>query len=314
MSSGGMNIAQAGLVEPLLSTHVRGYRNSQFVAVKIAPLVAIPNRSMRVVRFGKEDFRRIQTRRAPGGATARVQFGYASDPVSLPQDSLAAPVPVETAQEAQKIPGFDLARIHVDRVMNTFGLGREIDVATKVRNPATYDASNKVTLSGTSKWSDEESNPKADVDAARDVIRRRIGQRPNVLTLGPAVFGALTRHPKIKEQFKYTSADSITADMLARYFEVAEVVVGDAVYLPDTATDDAVASDVWGNDAVLAYVNRAGDYMSPSFGYLYQLQGYPLVETPYYDPNTKSWVYTVTNEEQHYITGADAGFLIKDAA
>lgn len=310
----GMNPQQAAVIEPILSTHARGYRNAQYIFSRLAPIVDIPNRSMRVIRFGKEDFRKVNTRRAPGAATGRIQYGYASDPVSLPQDSLEAVVPVENQQEAEKVPGFDLAKISVNRVLNIFGLNMEIDVATRARDLNTYAAGNKATLAGTSQWSHADSDPGKEIDDAKDAIRRKIGQQPNVLVLGPAVRKALKRHAKIKEQFKYTSSDSVTLAMLAEYFEVDEVVSGDAVYLPDTAADSDAAIDIWGKDAILAYVNRdAGDYQSPSYAYTYRLKGCPFVETPYPERNAKSWIYPVTDEEAPYITGAEAGFLFKNA-
>lgn len=311
----GMNPQQAAVIEPILSTHARGYRNAQYVYSRLAPIVDIPNRSMRIIRFGKEDFRKVNTRRAPGAATGRIQYGYASDPVALPQDSLEAVVPNETGEEAKKVPGFDLAKISVNRVLNVFQLNLEIEVATKARDAATYGANNKLTLAGDDQWSDPGSDPGAAIDDGKDQIRRMIGLRPNVLMLGPAVAKALSRHPKIKEQFKYTSSDSVTLAMLAQYFQVQEVVSGDAVYLPDTAADADPASDIWGKDAILAYVNRdAGDYLSPSYAYTYRLKGCPYVETPYQERNAKSWIYPVTDEEASYVTGAEAGFLFKNAA
>lgn len=311
--SGAMTTGQAAVIEPILTEHARGYTNSEMVAARLFPVVDIPNRSMRVIRFGKEDFRRVQTRRAPGAATGRLEFGYASDPVSLPQDSLEAVVPTETQEEAAKVPGFDLGRISVDRVLAMAKLGVEIDSAGLARNPATYAAGNKLLLSGSSRWNDDASKPKDDVDAARDVVRRQIGRKPNVLMLGSPVASALQRHARIKEQFKYTSADSVTVQMLARYFDIDEVVVGEGVYLPDTAADDAAAQDIWGNDAILAYVNKGKDYQSPSFGYNYRLKGYPIVEAPYHERNRKSWIYPVTWEERPYVTGGEAGFLFQNA-
>lgn len=309
-----MNLQQAAVVEPILSTHARGYRNAQFIYPILAPIVDIPSRSTRIIKFGKEDFRKVNTRRAPGAATGRIQYGYASDPVSLPQDSLEAVVPNETADEAAKVPGFDLARISVDRVLNVFGLNLEIEVATKARDLATYPAANKATLAGSSQWSHADSDPGKDVDTAKDVIRRMIGLRPNLLVLGPDAMTALRRHPKIREQFKFTSSDTVTAAQLAEYFQVAEVISGDGVYLPDTAADTDPAQDIWGKDAILAYVNKnASDYLSPSFAYTYRLKGCPFVETPYPERNSKSWMYPVTDEEAPYITGTEAGFLFKNA-
>jgi len=56
------------------------------------------------------------------------------------------------------------------------------------------------------------------INAGSQVIRRSIGRRPNTLIISAEVFDALKEHPEVQDQFKYTSAESITTAMLARYF------------------------------------------------------------------------------------------------
>lgn len=307
-----MTTRQAQVIDPILTTHARGYENAEFIGTELLPNVDIPNRSMKVIRFGKEAFRRyVDTRRAPGAETKRLQFGYAADPVSLNQESLAALVPVELQQNAQAVPGIDLAAVSIKSVQDVIGLGREVEIAQMVRDPARYDANHKLRLTGDDRWSDPSSSPSVDMDEARDNVRRSIGRYPNTLALGPSVFKALKQHPRIKEQFKYTSADSITTAMLAQYFDIERVLVGKAVALPETASDDVLADDVWGDDAVLAFVPQASNFLVPSFGYTYRLGGYPIVEQPYYEQGRKSWVYPVTEEYRPYVTGQEAGFLFQ---
>lgn len=309
----GMTPAQAGVVDVVLTNYARGYSNQEFIATRLAPNVDVPARNIRLLKFGKEGFRKLNTRRAPGSPILTVQYGYASDPIALLQDALQGLVPVETQEEAAKVPGIDLGQQAVQMVLDQLDLGFEVDTAQMVRNPANYGANNKVALAGASRWTDANSDPKKDVDDAKEAVRRQVGRYPNKLILGAVVFNALTNHPKIKEQFKYTSADSITEAMLARYFNLEEVIVGKAVYLPDGVADASPATDIWGNDAVLAYVPKGANWMVPSFAYTYRLRGYPHVETPWYDRDIKSWKYPTTQERRPYLVGADAGFLIQSA-
>lgn len=314
MTTRVLNQRTAAVIDPILSTHARGYRNSTFIASALFPRVSIPNRSMLVIKFGKEAFRKLNTRRAPGSATKRVQYGYASDPVALVQDSLEGIVPTEHQQEAEKVPGIDLGAGAVNMVLDVLDLNIEVDSAAIARNAANYDANHKLVLAGADRWADPDSDPKGDIDAAKEAIRRSIGRYPNTLGLGPNAGNALKNHPKIKEQFKYTSKDSISTDMLAAYFDVEKVVIGAAVYLPETASDADMANDVWGDDALLAYVPATGDnFQVPSYGYTYELQGYPQVEQPYYERPIKSWVYPTTVERRPILTGAEGGFLFQNA-
>lgn len=309
-----MNTAQARVIDPILSTHAQGYRNATMIGHLILPIADIPQRGARVLRFGKDSFRKLNTRRAPGGEYQAIQYGYADNPVALHQDALAARVPFENLDEASRVPGIDLARGSIDLVLDVIALGREIEVANLVRNPAKYAANNKASLAGADKWSDPDSDPAGDIREAKEQVRRRIGRYPNLLTLSPPVAAALKEHPKIKAQFKYTSSDSVTLKMLAQFFEIDEVIEGSAVYLDENADDDADAKDVWGNDAILSYRATGSNYQVPSFGYTYRLKGHPQIMKPYSDNTTDSWVYRVKEDWSPEMSGMDAGFLFQSPA
>ncbi len=126
-------------------------------------------------------------------------------------------------------------------------------------------------------------------------------------------FRALKVHPKIVERFKYTTAESITAKMLAGLFDLEEFAVGRATYLDDPASD-APFKEAWGDDAVLAYVPSESAAMDqPSYGYTYTLTGHPFVENQRWDGDVRSWLYGVTYERQPVLTGIASGFLFKNA-
>lgn len=308
------NQRTAAVIDPILSTHARGYRNLEFIAHMLFPRVTIPVRSMRVIRFGKEAFRMLNTRRAPGADKQRVQYGYASDPVALVQDALEGLVPFEHQEEASMVPGIDLGRGAVNMVLDVIDLNHEYAAAQLARDASNYDANHKLALTGTDRWTNAASDPLADVQAANEAIRRSIGRYANTLTLGPTAFNAARSHEKVKEQFKYTSKDSITAEMLAAYFDVKKVLVGKAVYLPENATDDDLATDVWGDDVILSYVPETeNNFQVPSYGYTYELNGYPQVEQPYAERKNDSWIYPTKTERQTYLTGAEGGFLLQNA-
>ena len=309
-----LNTRTAQVISPILSNHARGYRNASFVSHVLFPRVSIPNRSMSVLKFGKEAFRKLNTRRAPGTNVKRVQYGFDAGTVSLVQDALEGVVPIEHQQEAEKVPGIDLGSNAVNMVLDVVDLGLEYEAAQIARSAANYDANHKLALTGADRWTSETSDPGKDIGDASEMIRRFTGRRPNTLMLGPTSAQALKNNAKIKDQFKWVSKDSITLEMLAAYFQLERVVTGDAVYLPETADDSVAATDVWGDDAILAWVpTTGGTYMVPSYGYTYELMGYPQVEQPYYDRPSKSWIYPTTTERKPYLVGADAGFLFQNA-
>lgn len=306
----GLGLSQARLVEPVLSNFARGYTNASMVADSLFPHVTIGPRGAKVLRFGKDCWRLMNASRAPGAQKKRVQYGFDAGSVSLVQEALEGLVPVEMMEEAARVPGVDLGMGAAQMVMDILLLNKEVESARLATDPKNYASGNTVALGGTDQWSSGNSHPEQDVLEWKETIRRQIGRYPNTMLLSPDVFGALKIHPLIKQQFIHTSAQSVTTDMLAALFDMEKVVVGKAVYLPEQAGDTDLASDVWSNCVVLAWVPTGHSlYRVPSYGYTYMLSGMPAVETPYWQNENDSWVYPVKYERRAYLTGADAGFL-----
>lgn len=303
---------QARVVDPILSAVARGYRSPKAaVANVLFPIVTVGLRAGRIISFGPDDFKLVNTARAPGANTKRIQFGYAGENYSLVDYRLEGAVPNELQEEASNGPGIDLSSNAVRRVQNTMALEREKQAADLARNEARYGAGNKETLSGTSQWSDPASDPFTDIMDGKESIRAKIGERPNVLTLGPKVLTALRTHPKVLDRLS-TASDRppATLQQLQALFELQQIVEGEAVY-----HDGSQFQDVWGKDAILAFTTPASmqEMGSPSFGYTYQLEGRPMVEEGYEERNANSWFYPVTDAYQPVLAGATAGFLFKSA-
>jgi Phage major capsid protein E len=306
--------AQARVVDPVLSTVAQGYQNNEMVAGNLFPVVPVGLRGGNIITFGKEAFMLYGSQRAPGENTKRVAFGYAGAPYALVDYSLEGVVPSEVSQEAANGPGIDLGQGAIFSVSAIMALRLEKQAADIARNAASYAATNKSTKSGTSQWSDFSgvSDPIADIETAKEAIRAATGKRPNTIVMGASVMAKLRQHPKVIDRIKYTGRDVATPELLASLFGVARVVVGDAIYSNDAGT---AFTDVWGKDVVVAYT-EIGSMASnglPSYGYTYQLNGYPMVEEPYYDRSAKSWVYPVTRVEAPVLASASAGYLITNA-
>lgn len=308
-----MSTSQARATDVVLSNVARGFKNAELIGMSLFPVVPVGQRGGKIITFGKEDFALYSTARAPGANTKRVQFGYSDASYALESHSLEGLVPYELMEEAQAVPDINMGSMAVYKTQNIIMSRLEFAQATLATNAANYPAANKATLAGTSQWSDFSgvSDPIKDIETAKEAVRRQIGRRPNTVVLGASVFASTKQHPKVVERMKYTGRDVATVDLLAALFGVERVVVGEAVY-----TDNAGAmQDMWGKAVVLAYTNMSGvaDAGSPTFGYTYRLTGYPMVESPYAERNSKSWIYPVTDEVAPVIAGASAGYLISGA-
>lgn len=307
--------AQARVIDPILTAIARAAAmQSSPVADILFPIVPVGARGGRVISFGNEDFRLISSARAPGANTKRVQFGYTSGAYFLTDYSLEGSVPIEILQEGLAVPTINHATVAITKVRNMMALEREKQCADLALNAALYGANNKLTLTSTDRWDQYDqaaSDPIADIQAAREAIRAQIGVRPNVLTLGPKVLTALRSHPKILDRLS-TSTDRSPATLaqLQALLEIETVVEGGMIFHNGTAF-----VDVWGTYAHLAYTppRSLAEMGSPSFGYTYQLEEYPVAEEQYYERNEKTWYFPVTDARQPVLAGASAGFLFTTA-
>lgn len=304
------------VVDPILTTHVQGYRAPMEVGHLLFPPVPVYVSGGKVLEFGKEAFKAYAAGRAPGAATKRITFGYEGKTFALIQEALESPVPREWMRDARAVPGIDLGTRAVNLTMRTLKLNLERDRAGIATDASTYDADHKVTLAGATKWSADTGKPLTDIDEAKDAVRASCGVRPNVGILGPEAWTAAKNNPQVLSRI-YRDGDGqdfgpITLDQFRRVVGLDKLEVGEAI----TADDDGAFTDIWGNAMVLGYVpqSTSPQQEEPSYGYTYTMSGHPLVEEAYFDRNTKSWIYGVTYERAPVLTGITSGFLIDQPA
>lgn len=308
-----MSVQQARVVDPVLTEVARGYVNQQRVGRVLFPRVEVAARGGQILQFGKEAFRKLNMRRAPGAMTQRISFGYEGDPYVLVQDSVDVPLPREIMQDATKVPGVDMGKRATNLAMDQMTLGLEIEQAQLASNPDNYSPNNKMALTGSDKWDDPNSNPEQDVSEAKEAVRRFCGVEPNRMILPNPALKALKFHPKIVDRFKYTGSESITTKMLANLFDLDEVAVAKGVYMDQNADEDAPFKDIWGNNVILAYTPlEPKGVEEPSFGYTYALMNHPFIEKPVWENAVKSWVYGATYDRLPVLAGAEAGFLFQN--
>ena len=308
---GQQTLAQARVIDPILSEIAQGYQNAEMVGMNLFPYVPVQQRGGKIISFSKEDFALYNTARAPGANTRRVQFGYTAGNYTLEQHALEAVAPWEHQQESSRVAGIQLASMAVRKTQNIIALRLEKAQADLATTAASYVASNKITLSGTAQWSHADSKPSDAIETAKDAIRAQIGRRGNTVLMGAAVWKSLRQHPAIIDRIKYTGRDVVTTDLLAALWGVDRVIVGDSVF----ADESGALADVWGKFVVVAYtkLGSVADQGEPSYGYTYRLDGAPYVEQGYQDRNAKSDIYPVTDEVAPVLTAPLSGYLISAA-
>lgn len=316
-----MTLAEIRLKQnPILTSLLLGMGQGSFAAEKLFPRLPQSLSSVMLAKVGDERFRKYNLRRAPGAPTKRVDIKYDGSTYTVEQYSVEVPIPRELLRESDESRRLnvgnylDISRIAMVTANDILALDYEIEVATLATTPATYAAGHVVALAAGTKWSADTGAPVDDIEAGHNLIRKKIGRRANKLTLSADAHQALKNNIQVRSYLPDSQLGGPTLDQLKNILNVKEIVIGDAVWKDET--DQGL--DVWGNNAVLAYVpeisNNGGDISlaEPGFGFTNVIEGHPFAETPYYDNGAKSWIYGATYERRPNVAYNTAAVLFQN--
>lgn len=306
---------------PILSSLLLGMGQGTYVAEKLFPRLPQALNGMTLAQLGDERFRRYNLRRAPGTATKRVEIKFEGKTYTVEQYSVEVPIPREFLREADESRKLnvgnylDISKIAMSTANDILGLDYELEVAGLATDPASYASGHVQALAAGTKWSAVSGTPVTDILAASNIIRKKIGKRPNKLTLSADSEQALITNAEVKSYLPSTQMGPATLEQLKVILKVEEIVVGDAVWKDGSD----VGQDVWGNNAILAYVPKIGgngtsevSLAEPGFGFTNVLEGHPFSETPYFEAGLKSWIYGATYERRANVAYNTAGFLFQN--
>lgn len=316
-----MTLAEIRLKQnPILSSLLLGMGQGSFAAEKLFPRLPQSLSSVMLAKVGDERFRKYNLRRAPGAPTKRIDIKYDGSTYTVDQYAVEVPIPRELLREADESRRLnvgnylDISRIAMVTANDILALDYEIEVATLATTPATYAAGHVVALAAGTKWSADTGTPVDDIESAHNLIRKKIGRRANKLTLSADAHVALKNNIQVRSYLPDSQLGGPTLDQLKNILNVKEIVIGDAVWKDET--DQGL--DVWGNNAVLAYVpeisNNGGDISlaEPGFGFTNVIEGHPFAETPYFEPGSKSWIYGATYERRPNVAYNTAAVLFQN--
>lgn len=306
---------------PILTSLLLGLGQGTFIAEKLFPRLPQVLSAVTLAQLSNERLKRYNLRRAPGAKTKRVDIKYDGKTYSIDQSSVEVPIARELIREADESRRLnvgnylDISNIAMVTANEILALDYELDVAELATTSGTYAAGHVVALSAGTKWSSLTGTPVTDILAAADVIRKKIGKRPNKLALSADAFSAVKSNVEVRSYLPSTQMGAATIDQLKNLFNVAEIVVGDAIWVDGTG----LGQDVWGNNAILSYSPNIGtngtatvSLAEPAFGFTNVLESHPFAETPYYENGVKSWIYGATYERRPNVAYNTAAFLFQN--
>jgi hypothetical protein len=298
-----------------------------FVGARLFPPFSAALQSAKYYLFTAAELAQVPqlAKRAPGSAYARLKQSLSNDTYAAEDYGIEAPVPDEDRKKYAAYFDADISAVR--RLVDTLRINHEQRVYARVTDPTVPTAAITVP------WNDGASNPRADVDAAREHIRGNIGLMANLLVITQPMLNSLAIHPRLVDLFKYTRPGVLNEEVLAAYFGVDAVAVAKNVVATNNEGQAFVPADIWGNLACLAHVNPAEDLLVPNFGRTFYWNAFTSEITPptggtgpgmfaggggpellqvmsYRDETVKSDIHRSEHYVDEKMTAAQAGFTL----
>ena len=304
-----------------LTTLATGYKPSGLIGEEVFPVVKSVTKGGKIPIFGKDAFKVYETLRARGAHSNRA--GMTPDSwitFFCEEHDLAIPLDQRELNELNNLPGdaalkalFNLQDRQRRRVQWNLKLELEKVIADMVQNSASYNASNRLALSGSDCWSETGSDPVSAIEAAREVIRGKIGVYPNTLIMGADTYAQLKFHAAYTDKMKLTNDKVVRPDLIAQMHDLKRVIIGMSMGLN---TSEAFY-DLWADNAILCYIpdTKTPDIDEPAFGYTIK-PGFSATPYPYVDIFSEEGGKIVnvrcTDMYDALIINKDAGYLISN--
>jgi hypothetical protein len=248
----------------LLSGLAQRFYNREFIANRIFTQVSVPNLLFQYHTWDSDVVFRIQkTAYGQDGSVNRIDMKATKNSAAVDLHGISADI---DPMELNQAPEMAVRAVKTRAIMNTLKLGMEKAMADQLFS-TTY-ITNYTTLSGTTQWSHEDSNPLGAILTAQN------GQPVlmDCLLVGKQVHDQLRQHPLILEQVKYVGGgkNGVSADQIRDYLGLRDYIVGDAFVEGNAEGQTSSKSFIWGKKALLFHRAAASNPLMDevSLGYL----------------------------------------------
>lgn len=300
-------------IDAALSNISIAYRNEGYVADRVFPIVPVDKQSDYYFVFTKDFwFRNSVERRGPGSKYAEGGLELSSVQYVCVNKGLSFPLPYESMENEDA--AVELETSGAEYLADQFMLDREIALSAAIMDASAWTSS--TTLSGGTQWSDyANSDPIGDIETAKETIKKLTGRYPNALLMGAEVWDKLKFHPDLLDIYKHTGAAILTTEMVAKVFDLGQILVGNAVYNSAEEGATFTGAYIWPKNALLLWVPKSPGLRTPSAGYtfVWKQKGFQVAIERVEERTRKRDLLLADHAFNQKVTGADLGYEVIDA-
>lgn len=255
-------------VSAVLTAIAVGYRNpvQSYIADEVLPRQQVGGEIFKWTEYPiSEAFNTPDGRVGRKGRVPQLEFTGTEKESAVEDYGFDVPIPnsdIEAAANARArgLGAIDPEAHAVEMVADTLLNIREARVASLVHNLNTYAADKRVTLSGTSQFSDyANSDPITVIKTGMDAT---LIHRPNTMVMGRAVWSKLSSHPKLVNAVKggTTTSGLISVEQFLELFAgegIRRLLIGDTWANTAKPGQQPVLTRTWGKHIAMIHQNPA---------------------------------------------------------
>lgn len=239
-----------------------------FVGLRAMPIFEVDEQSADYPVIPLEALLKLpETRRAARGAYNRGDYEFETGTYACEEHGWEEPVDDSEARLYRRY--FNAEEVAVMRAMDVILRSQEKRIADMLLNESNFsvdDVSNE--------WDDtSNATPRDDVKDGASTMHSNTGVWPNVLIISKTIFDNLMTCDQVNDNIKYTTPIlyqpmDVQRRLLAQFFDLDDVLIGDAVYDSADKGQSFSASAIWGTEhGMLARIaTRPNDLREPCLG------------------------------------------------
>lgn len=286
------------------------YKSERLIADRLAPRVPVVHESDTYFVYAKDSLTLPQTIRANGASANEASWNISTSSYVLTQHALKGLVTDRDRSNADEAIRLDIDT--TEYLTEKILMRKEIDLANIVTTASNW--ANATSLSSTLAWNQNTtlSNPIAFVDSACSVVAAQSGKIPNTVVLNDPTFRAAKEHISIVDRIKYTSPDSVTDQILAKLFNVQQVLVAGGIQNTGQEGQADSMGWIWTDMAFVAYIEQNPGLRKPSA--LYQFTktefGNPYKVKRWREEEREGDFIEVSSLFQNKVVASDCAYII----
>lgn len=254
------------VVDPVLTAISIGFRNTAMmkIADQVLPRFGVSAEKFKWTTYPmSEAFNTPDARVGRLGQVNQVIFSGTEETSSVDDYGLDTPIPYSdvdaaAAARAQGRSTYDPEGHSTQMLTDTIENIREARVANLVFSLATYAADKRITLSGTSQFSDyTNSDP---ISVIKTGMLSTTILTPNTMVMGREVWAKISSHPKIVNAIKgnVSNAGIVSREQFLELFAgegISQLLIGDAMVNTAKPGQTPVYARAWGKHISLIHQN-----------------------------------------------------------